>query len=168
MSKKLAYADPPYEGQARKHYGSDAAEVNLPFLISYLEDSFDGWALSAKSNSLGKILQLCPGARVGAWSKPFAVSKPGVAPAYTWEPVIFRSARGASDLYRRDSLVCNPNGRFSFVGSKPRQFCEWLFADLLGAAPGDYLEDLFPGSGGVSLAWEVFCLPRAAQLELTA
>ena len=39
------------------------------------------------------------------------------------------------------------------VGAKPAAFCWWLFS-LLGAQPGDELADLFPGSGGVSRAWE--------------
>ena len=38
------------------------------------------------------------------------------------------------------------------VGAKPAVFCRWLF-DLLGAACGDTLDDLFPGSGAVGRAW---------------
>jgi hypothetical protein len=33
------------------------------------------------------------------------------------------------------------------IGAKPAAFCRWVFG-LLGAAPGDTLDDLFPGSGG--------------------
>jgi hypothetical protein len=38
------------------------------------------------------------------------------------------------------------------VGAKPAAVCAWIFA-LLGAAPGDTLDDLFPGSGAVGRAW---------------
>ena len=41
------------------------------------------------------------------------------------------------------------------VGTKPAAFCRWVFS-LLGAAPGDTLDDLFPGSGAVSRAWAAF------------
>ena len=33
--------------------------------------------------------------------------------------------------------------------------CRWIF-DLLGAAPGDTLDDLFPGSGAIGRAWAAF------------
>jgi DNA modification methylase len=41
------------------------------------------------------------------------------------------------------------------IGAKPAAFCRWVF-ELLGAAPGDVLEDLFPGSGAVGRAWQVY------------
>jgi hypothetical protein len=41
------------------------------------------------------------------------------------------------------------------TGTKPAAFCRWVFT-LLGAAPGDTLDDLFPGSGAVSRAWAAF------------
>ncbi len=41
------------------------------------------------------------------------------------------------------------------VGAKPAAFCSWLFG-LLGARLGDTLADLFPGSGGVRRAWDLF------------
>jgi len=40
-------------------------------------------------------------------------------------------------------------------GTKPAAFCRWVF-ELLGAAPGDSLDDLFPGSGAVARAWACF------------
>jgi hypothetical protein len=39
------------------------------------------------------------------------------------------------------------------VGAKPPDFCAWLF-DLLGALPGDSLDDLYPGSGIVTWSWK--------------
>ncbi|WNV83249.1 hypothetical protein [Umezawaea sp. Da 62-37] len=41
------------------------------------------------------------------------------------------------------------------IGTKPAAFCRWIF-DLLGAAPGDDLDDLFPGSGVITRAWTAF------------
>lgn len=38
------------------------------------------------------------------------------------------------------------------IGSKPAAFARWVF-ELLGAQPGDELDDLFPGSGGIGRAW---------------
>ncbi len=41
------------------------------------------------------------------------------------------------------------------IGAKPAAVCRWIFG-LLGAAPGDSLDDLFPGSGAVSRAWAAY------------
>ena len=41
------------------------------------------------------------------------------------------------------------------IGTKPAAVCRWIFT-LLGAAPGDSLDDLFPGSGAVGRAWATF------------
>ena len=41
------------------------------------------------------------------------------------------------------------------IGAKPAAVCRWIF-NLLGAAPGDMLDDLFPGSGTVGRAWAAF------------
>ena len=155
---KVAYADPPYIGQARKHYGPDAREVNHVLLIEHL-NTFDAWALSLHTPSLRVILPMCPpDVRVGAWVKPFAVFKPGVNPAYAWEPVIFRSARTKRDRGEptvRDWVSANITLRRGTHGAKPTQFCMWLF-DLLGLRPDDEFVDLFPGSGAVTEAWNEF------------
>lgn len=41
------------------------------------------------------------------------------------------------------------------IGAKPPAFCAWLF-DLIGADPGDTLDDLFPGSGIVGQMWTAY------------
>jgi len=41
------------------------------------------------------------------------------------------------------------------ISAKPAAVCRWIF-DLLGAAPEDRLDDLFPGSGAVGRAWAAF------------
>ncbi len=43
----------------------------------------------------------------------------------------------------------------SIVGMKPPAFCEWIFR-LLGALPGDTLDDLYPGSGLVGRSWRLY------------
>lgn len=155
----LAYADPPYVGQALKHYGDDdrAAEVNLPLLISHLADH-DGWALSCSSPSLRTVLPLCPDdVRVMAWVKPFAIFKPNVNPAYAWEPVIVSPARtlGRDRETVRDWVAANVTLRKGTHGAKPPAFARWLF-DVLGADPTDEFTDVFPGSGAVAHEWERF------------
>jgi len=94
---KIVYADPPYIGQAKKHYSHDpnCAEVDHNELLAQLVKA-DGWALSASSTSLKRILSMpnCPeDVRIGAWVKPFASFKVNVNPAYAWEPVLFMPAR---------------------------------------------------------------------------
>lgn len=92
---RFAYADPPYIGQAKKHYSHDpqCAEVDHAQLIAQLE-TYDGWALSLSTPSLQEILALCPkDVRIAAWVKPFCAFKVNVNPAYAWEPVIWKSAQ---------------------------------------------------------------------------
>ena len=154
---RIAYADPPYVGCARSHYGSDpqCAEVNHRLLVAYLADNFDGWALSLHSPSLVDILPLCPReARVGAWVKTFAIFKPNVNPAYAWEPVIFKPARnrGRASPTFRDWVAAPVTINRGVKGAKPEAFSWWLFS-ALGAEAGDEFEDVFPGSGAVSRAW---------------
>lgn len=151
---RFAYADPPYPGQARKHYKSD--EVDHEALVARLCSEFpDGWALSTSSPALKSVLLLCPDdVRIAAWVKPFGIFKPGVNPAYVWEPVIFRGGRKRTrqEPTVRDWVSANITLRKGLVGVKPLAFCQWLF-DLLGMRPGDEFVDLFPGSGAVTAAW---------------
>jgi hypothetical protein len=159
---KFAYADPPYFGCGglySKHHPEallwNEVETHRA-LINRLNDEFpDGWAMSCSSPSLRILLPMCPfDVRVGAWVKPFAVFKPNVPVAYAWEPVIFRGGRRRSrkEPTVRDWVSCSITLRRGLTGVKPREVCRWIF-DLLGAAPGDTLDDLFPGTGAVTTAW---------------
>lgn len=159
---RFAYADPPYVGQAKRHYGNEptyAGEVDHAELITMLcRDYPDGWALSASSPSLRLLLPLCPpDVRVGAWVKPFASFKPNVNPGYAWEPVIWRGGRKRERdaLTVRDWVSCVITLKRGLAGVKPEPFCFWLFT-LMGMEPGDELCDLFPGSCAVTRAWERF------------
>lgn len=157
---RFAYADPPYVGCAGLY--PEKTEVDHGALFARLRDEFpDGWALSASSPSLPYLLGLpdCPAdIRIAAWVKPFAVFKPNVNPAYTWEPVIFMGGR-RGDRSRstvKDHLSESITLRKGLVGAKPRRFCFWIF-DLLGMEPGDELVDLYLGTGIVSACWNEFC-----------
>lgn len=167
---RIAYADPPYIGQAKKHYGRDGdpfggevGEVDHVGLIAHLEQ-FDAWALSASAPSLRTILPMCPPeARTLVWVKPFGAYKRNVRVAYVWEPVIVVPApRREGNVPTRDfcfdSEVVSESitMKRGLAGAKPERFCFWLF-NVLGAMPGDELSDLFPGTGAVTAAWEKWC-----------
>ena len=162
---RLAYADPPYPGNAwlyRRHRDY-AGEVDHTALIGRLS-RYDGWALSTSAVALPAVLALCPpGVRVAAWHRG---ERPGASrwPLNAWEPVIYvqgRSidARCSAPTRRVDSLVHGVAPMTTLpsrvIGAKPAAFCRWLF-DLLGATPQDSFDDLFPGSGVVGRAWTVF------------
>jgi hypothetical protein len=161
-SLRFAYADPPYIGQAKKHYSRDprCAEVDHVELIRRLSSKFDGWALSCKSDAreLAYLISQCKQpVRLGAWVKPFCIFKPGVNPAYAWEPVIFYSPRKRTRAQptARDWISANVTLRRGLTGVKPDAFCSWLF-EALNIQAGDRFSDLYPGSGAVRRAWRKY------------
>ena len=164
---EVAYADPPYVGQAKKHY--EGKEVNHRLLIAYLE-TFDGWALSCSSPSLQQLLPMCPDeVRVGAWVKPFCAWHTN--PAYSWEPVIFQPVRVLSmkpgiDTVR-DYIDANMTTRKGTHGAKPVRFSRWLFG-ILGLDLEDEFHDIFKGSGAVTAAWEGWLEERGVPVPLVA
>jgi hypothetical protein len=167
---RFVYADPPYLGCGASHYGehhADAADFDRlethAALVGRLNAEFDAWALSLHTPSLGRILSVCPAdVRVGAWVKPFASFKPGVNPAYAWEPVIFRGGRKLGREVRtvRDWVSVEITLRRGLTGAKPAAFCWWVF-DFLGMEPEDEFTDLFPGSGAVGRAYELWKVAKA-------
>lgn len=163
---RLAYADPPYPGLARRYYGAEtsfAGEVDHAGLIERL-GAYDGWALSTGAYALRDLLPLCPqGALVCPWIKPRRRRRSGRGVHNHWEPLIVVPGRRLCPSVG-DWLYAAPArlGGSSLRGRKPLAFVAWLFA-CLGALPGDELEDLFPGSGTVGRAWaEVSRLESAA------
>lgn len=165
----VAYADPPYPGVANRY--PEKTEVDHGELVARLCAVYSGgWALSTSSAALRDVLALCPpDVRVMAWVKPFAVFKRGVWVAYAWEPVIVRGGRPRSKRrgfvhdWVSASAAMNQR-RHGVLGSKPAQFCCWLF-EVLGLEPDDELHDLYPGSGAVTRAWETW--RRQQRLALT-
>ena len=168
----MAYADPPYPGKARlyRDHPDYGGEVDHAALIERLA-VYDGWALSTSAEALPAVLALCPaGVRVAAWHRGERPTR-SRWPLHAWKPVLYYGGRQLVTGQRRaDSLVCGVRpldtlpGRV--IGAKPAAVCRWIFT-LLGAAPGDTLDDLFPGSGAVSLAWAAYTggdpsLPAAA------
>ena len=155
VSMRFAYADPPYIGQAKRHYA--CAEIDHQWLIDSLVDEFpDGWALSASSPSLKIILPMCPAdVRIAAWCKSFCAFKRGVRPAYAWEPVIYRGGRnrnaavpekGGKQITPKDFHVAPITLKKGLVGAKPESVCRWIL-DLLNVQQGDHVVDLFTGTG---------------------
>ena len=167
--KRIAYADPPYPGKAYLYRGHPdyAGEVDHRDLVSRLA-KYDGWALSTSADALPMVLsclQEIDGWAVASW---FKGSRPGVSAhaRSSWEPVIYRPAR---ELVSRspgsDSYIGAARGRPTdpayVIGAKPPGFCLWVFRELLQAARGDAFDDLFPGSGGVRRAWELYASDEA-------
>lgn len=154
---RFAYADPPYPGCA--HLYPEKQEVDHAELIALLCREFpDGWALSTHVPGLRVVLPLCPeDVRVMAWVKPWCSWKPGQHVSWAWEPVLVRGGRkdSLSGMTRKDWCAVNATTRRGMEGAKPKQFCWWLF-EVLGAKPGDELVDLYPGTGDVTRAWDVY------------
>lgn len=148
---RIAYADPPYIGLA--NYYPEKQEVDHQKLLLELE-AYDAWALSCHSPSLKIILPMCSDkVRVAAWVKPFASFKPGVNPAYAWEPVIYKPLpRAREEQTVRDWVAASITMGKHMIGAKPTAFCFWLF-ELLGAREDDEFFDLYPGTGIVSKCW---------------
>jgi hypothetical protein len=156
--KRLAYADPPYPGLAKKYYQYEdtyRGEVDHVRLVRDLA-TYDGWALSTSSKALRDILPLCPPeVRVCAWVKPIGASPRTRGLHSTWEPLVVKQARVVHSGIR-DWISAQP-ARFggTLMGRKPIAFCAFLF-QALAAAPNDMFDDLFPGTGVVSAAWREF------------
>lgn len=153
--RRFAYADPPYPGLSG--YYPERQEVDHASLIDRL-DAYDGWALSTSAAALPFVLSLLQGRRVRvcAWMKnPRGGSG--------WEPLLVSGFRRSGI---RESDCLRYGGRYrafpgAMIGMKPPQFSEWMFR-LLGAGRGDTLDDLYPGSGAVSLAWLRYVSPEAS------
>ena len=160
---RIAYADPPYPGQSLKHYGDHpdyAGEVDHAELIERIDRDYDGWVLHTSSTALHSVLPLCPeGVRVMAWVKPFAAFKRNVSVAYAWEPVIVKDVRKpvvSGRVVMRDFISEPITMKRGLSGAKPAAVCRWCF-EVVGAEPTDELDDLYPGSGAVTEAWESWC-----------
>ena len=115
--------------------------------------------MSTSAEALPAVLALCPpGVRVAAWHRGERPTR-SLWPLRAWEPVIYHGGRQFPGARRANSIVHGVTpvttlpGRV--IGVKPAEVCRWIFG-LLGAAPGDTLDDLFPGSGAVTRAWAAY------------
>ena len=163
----MAYADPPYPGKAYLYRGHPdyAGEVDHGGLIGRLA-GYDGWALSTSAAALPAVLALCPsGVRVAAWHKGERVTRSRF-PLSAWEPVVYYGGRQLPGQRRADSIACGVTPVSTVpghvIGAKPAAVCAWIFT-LLGAGPGDSLDDLHPGSGAVSRAWAAYTSGEASR-----
>jgi hypothetical protein len=170
---RFCYADPPYPGQSKKHYGDHedyAGEVDHATLAATLKD-YDGWVIHTSVPALHHV-QSClvetgeqpidPDTfqgggtyRVMAWVKPFAAFKRNVPVAYAWEPVLVKPVRKPEVTGRtvmRDYIAEPITMRRGLSGAKPDAVSRWVF-EVAGLVPDDEFVDLFPGSGAVTDAW---------------
>jgi hypothetical protein len=161
----LAYADPPYIGQSERRYAEHpdyAGEVDHAELARTLAD-YDGFVLHLSSPTLYEIETHLrdagvTGYRVMQWVKTFAAFKRNVSVAYAYEPVIVRPARKpvvrkAMGVVYRDWIAEPITLKRGLTGVKPEKVCRWAFA-MVGAEAQDTLDDLYPGTGAVTRAWD--------------
>lgn len=160
---RLAYADPPYPGKADIYIGHADydGEVDHAELLRRLS-TYDGWALSTSADALPSIAALCVAqglpVRIAAWWRNHVPH--GTARILNaWEPVIYVPARNRRGSRAQiDDALIGPTPRqrptlpSSVKGMKPPTYCAWVF-ELMGASPGDELDDLYPGSGIVTRTW---------------
>jgi hypothetical protein len=161
---RVAYADPPYPGLARKYYG--CAEVDHHELVRRLLEQYPaGWALSTSAEALDDVLAICRELgvrpRVNVWARGSRSSR-AYRPRNAWEPLLTHGGRPTllEPGEALDDVLVGRGGRQhshpgALVGMKPPRFCVWMF-ELLGLGPRDELVDLFPGSGAVGRAWTLF------------
>jgi hypothetical protein len=166
---KIAYADPPYPGCAHlyKDHPDFDGEVDHYELVRKLHH-FDGWCLHTSSVALPELLKFCfarwstSDIRIMSWVKPFAAFKANVSVAYAWEPVLVKAARKPvvkRGMTYRDFISEPISLKRGLTGAKPERVCHWLF-EVMGCEPGDELDDLFPGTGAVTRAWESWTAQR--------
>jgi len=157
---RFCYADPPYPGRAG--YYEERREVDHAELIARLQAGWpDGWALSTSAAALRDVLALCPpGVRVCVWRRRTRPARSRRALS-AWEPLLVVGGRPLSVEAPQELLdVLDYRGRYdafpgALTGMKPPEFGVWLFRQL-GARPGDKLADLFPGSGAITRAWDLY------------
>jgi hypothetical protein len=143
----------------------ERTEVDHAELLERLERDYDGWALSTHTRGLRLLVPMLPErARIGAWVKPWATMRPGARLQYAWEPVLIAPLRAPLRSVH-DWISANATRGRGIAGAKPDAFAFWLFA-AAGLRPDDELQDLYPGTGAVSRAWDVWrrqdVLPVAA------
>lgn len=158
---RLAYADPPYPGQSKKHYADHAdyaGEVDHAELVARLEAEYDGWILHTSSTALASILPLAPTARVCIWTKTFCAFKRNVPLAYAYEPVLIRRLRKQTvdgGEIMRDWIAEPMTMKRGLAGAKPERVVHWALR-CAGAERDDEVIDLYPGSGAVGRAVETW------------
>jgi hypothetical protein len=155
---KFAYADPPYFKQGKRLYGKLHAEAeiwddkqsHLDLIARLYAEYPDGFALSCNPADLSWILDIHPNLRICVWAKTFHQIRL-VTNQYALEAVLLHGGR---TVYKRKPMVRDWMSssiamRKGLVGAKPLAFNNWIL-DLLNYQLGDEMDDLFPGTNGLS------------------
>lgn len=157
---KFAYADPPYLGNGKRRYAPfhdnsseyDTKDAHLLLVDKLVDEYKDGWALSCNPKDLQWLLPVMPtDVRVCAWAKTFHQIRVNVSVQYAWEPVILRGGRDMRHRrpMTRDWISGTIAMRKGLPGAKPNYFFDWVLA-MLGYENGDVVDDIFPGTGGLT------------------
>ncbi|RBY82672.1 hypothetical protein [Blastococcus sp. TF02A-26] len=165
LPRRLAYADPPYPGNAGLYVGHPdyAGEVDHAQLLSLLS-RYDGWALSTSAAALPQVLALAVAqdlpVRVAAWMRGARPNATARYPVNGWEPVVYVPVPSRAQGERRVDVLAHGVTPLTtlpsrVIGAKPPAFCRWML-DLVGATAEDSFDDLFPGSGIVGKTWELY------------
>ena len=156
---KFAYADPPYFGCGKSLYGKhhpeaavwDDPQTHVDLAHKLVDEYPDGWVLSLNPRDLKMYLNALPDdVRIGSWVKTFHQIRPTTT-QHAWEPVVFRGGRkdNKRNPMVRDWIQANATRQRGLPGAKPDTFNRWVL-DLLNYQEGDIVDDLFPGTGGLS------------------
>lgn len=156
---KFAYADPPYFGCGKSLYGKhhpeaaiwDDPQTHIDLAHKLTDEYPDGWVLSLNPRDLKMYLNALPDdVRIGSWVKTFHQIRPTTT-QHAWEPVVFRGGRkdNKRNPMVRDWIQANATRQRGLPGAKPDLFNRWVL-DLLNYQEGDVVDDLFPGTGGLS------------------
>ena len=156
---KFAYADPPYFGCGKSLYGKhhpeaavwDDPQTHIDLAHKLVDEYPDGWVLSLNPRDLKMYLNALPDdVRIGSWVKTFHQIRPTTT-QHAWEPVVFRGGRKENkrNPMIRDWIQANATRQRGLPGAKPDTFNRWVL-DLLNYQEGDIVDDLFPGTGGLS------------------
>lgn len=156
---KFAYADPPYVGTGKKIYGKlhseahlwDSPEHQKQLVQTLIKEYPDGWAMSCNPRDLHYLL-IDSNIRVCAWTKTFHQIR-HINIQYAWEPVLLYGGRdeGSRKPMVRDWVSGHIAMKKGLRGSKPDYFNDWILS-LLNFQKGDVIEDIFPGTNGMSEA----------------
>lgn len=187
---RLAIADPPYLGRARRWYGTgrghsggrgradehpEASKWDDPqaheLLVGELEAEYDGWVIAMSPDSLGTYLRAAPATvRVASWIKGNAIPS-GSRVRSLWEPVLVRipdDRRAHGTGASVDDVLTAGLTPGGFPGRKPEAWTHWVLT-MLGYDPTvDDLVDVFPGSGAVTEAAATYAPPTVSGRRRTA
>lgn len=155
---RFAYADPPYLGCGASRYGRpewDQMDTHCDLMVRLFNEYPEGWAMSCNPKDLWWLLSEGTDAvRVCFWGKTMHQIHHQVPVQYACEVVLLSGGRDAPNKPMVRDWISGPRSQEKgLVGAKPDYFNDWVLA-LLNYQPGDELDDLFPGTGGMGRAVE--------------